>query len=144
MLLYQAKIRELKKSEMTKYLLPLMQEHNKDISLSVLKQTLRDMLGHGYRCVGAFVNGDCVGVAGFWLGARFWCGRNVDVDNVFVKSAYRQSRIGKQMMDWIEVWAKKHKAKMIVLDSYVSSSKAHKFYFREGYAIAGYHFFKKV
>ncbi len=138
------KVRNLTKREMTKYLIPLMVTHNPKIKKAQLEASLKDMLKQKYACVGAFMYGNCVGVAGYWAGTRFWCGRYIDVDNVYVLEEYRKKNIGKALMDFIEVYARKQKANMIVLDSYVTSTKAHKFYFREGYTIAGYHFFKKI
>lgn len=144
MILLKIKIRELKKSEMQKYLIPLMYAHNKNITEKILQKRLKEMVALQYRCVGAFIKQNCVGVAGFWEGTRFWCGKYLDVDNVFVKEEFRKSKVGSKLMDWIQTLATKNKCEMLVLDSYVTSSKAHKFYFREGYAIAGYHFFKKI
>ena len=138
------KVRNISRREMTKYLIPLMVTHNPKIKKGQLEKSLKEMLKQNYACVGAFLNGQCIGVAGYWSGTRFWCGRYIDVDNVYVLDAYRRQNVGKVIMDFIETIAKKQKANMIVLDSYVTASKAHKFYFREGYAVAGYHFFKKL
>jgi len=48
------------------------------------------------------------------------------------------------MMDYLEDKARQLQCKLIVLDSYVTYAGAHKFYFRRGYEITGYHFTRAV
>ncbi|MDD2749292.1 MULTISPECIES: GNAT family N-acetyltransferase [Acidithiobacillus] len=105
---------------------------------------LQDMVEQGYQCVAAFSDDDCVGVAGIWLGTRFWCGRYLDVDNVVVDPAYRGSGIGRQLMDWVEQYARQQGCKIMVLDAYVTNHSARRFYERMDYQVLGHHFVKSL
>jgi len=59
------------------------------------------MLRHNYHCIAAFLDGRIAGVAGYWLGARFYCGEYMDVDNVVVDADLCSQGIGSKMMDWL-------------------------------------------
>ena len=68
----------------------------------------------------------------------------MDVDNVVVDETRRSGGIGAAMMDWLEDHAHALGCKSVMLDSYVTLARAHKFYFRRGYEILGYHFRKEL
>lgn len=123
---------------------PLIKQQNKDMTRKEFQSLLKSMREAGYRCLGAFIGGELVGIMGFWIGHRFWCHKYVDIDNVIVDKAYRNRRIGKRMLAWVEKEARKQGCAMAVLDSYTTAHNAHRFYFREGYAILGYHFTKHL
>lgn len=125
-------------------ILALVGTRNPSVDGVELRARLVEMLTFGYRCLGAFVDGKLVGVAGFWIGSRLYCGKYIDVDNVVVDETYRSRGIGKAMMEWLEEYGASVGCKVCVLDSYVTLAGAHKFYFREGYQILGYHFSKNL
>ncbi|MBW9249989.1 MAG: GNAT family N-acetyltransferase [Acidithiobacillus ferriphilus] len=136
-------IRLLAKNELT-LILPLVQTLNPGVPPEVLAQRLQDMIAQGYQCAAAFADDCCIGVAGIWLGTRFWCGRYLDVDNVIVDPQYRGRGIGQQLMDWVERYAHREDCETLVLDAYVTNHPAHKFYQRNGYQIVGHHFVKSL
>ena len=105
---------------------------------------LRDMLRHGYRMAGAFAAKKCVGISGFWISTKIYSGKYVELDNVVIDKNYRSQGIGKQLCDWIVVEAKKLGCTTAMLDAYSENSSGHKFYFREGYILRGFHFIKKI
>jgi len=142
-LLPEMVIRLLEKNELA-MILPLVQELNPGVPPDVLAQRLQDMTAQGYQCAAAFSDDCCIGVAGIWLGTRFWCGRYLDVDNVIVGPTYRGAGIGQQLMDWVESYAHREGCEVMVLDAYVTNHPAHKFYQRNGYQIIGYHFVKSL
>ncbi len=136
-------IRELSPAEFA-LILPLIEKHNPKIEPQELRRRLEVMMPHNYHCIAAFNEGRIVGVAGYWLGARFWSGEYMDVDNVVVDETQRSQGIGKKMMDWLYAKAQELGCKMVVLDTYVTYEGAHRFYFREGYRILGFHFTRDV
>jgi len=142
-LLPEIVIRLLEKNELA-MILPLIQELNPGVPPDVLAQRLQDMTAQGYQCAAAFAGDYCIGVAGIWLGTRFWGGRYLDVDNVIVDLQYRGTGIGQQLMDWVERYAHREGCEIMVLDAYVTNDLAHKFYQRNGYQIVGYHFVKSL
>lgn len=135
-------IRELATEELPS-ILPLIEQHNAKLPPDELRRRLEAMIPHGYRCIAAFLDDRMVGVAGYWLGAKFWCGEYLEPDNVFVLPELRSSGIGAKLMDHLEDKARTLGCKVIALDSYVTYAGAHKFYFRRGYEIVGFHFIKK-
>ena len=136
-------IRELELDELP-LILPLIEMHNPKLAPEELHRRLQAMIPHDYHCIAAFQAGRIVGVAGYWLGVRFWCGEYMDVDNVVVDPELRSRGIGSQMMDWLHRKAAELGCRLVVLDSYITYAGAHRFYFREGYQILGFHFTKDI
>lgn len=125
-------------------ILPLIEQLNPTTAREVLQSRLSEMAGLNYHCVGAFDGDRLIGVTGYWIGVRLYCGRYVDLDNVIVDEEYRSSGIGKKIVAWIEDRARELGCQVAMLDCYVIKSEAHKFYFREGYSILGFHFIKNL
>ncbi len=136
-------IRELSTEELPT-ILPMIGQLNPKIPAEELKRRLEQMIPKGYHCIAAFNDERMVGVAGYWLGTRFYCGEYMDVDNVVVDETLRSSGIGARMMGWLHAKAVELGVKVVVLDSYVTYAAAHRFYFRQGYEILGFHFNRKV
>lgn len=136
-------IRELATEELPS-ILPLIEQHNAKLSPEELRRRLELMIPNGYHCIAAFQNERMVGVAGYWHGTKFWCGEYLEPDNVFVLPELRSAGIGAKLMDWLEDKARELGCKCVALDSYVTYAGAHKFYFRRGYEIVGFHFIKKA
>lgn len=138
-------IRELTKDEI-RGIWPLIRQLNPNLAEQAFKDRLDRMLSEfGYRCAGAFdETGEMVGLSGFWIMCRLWNGLNVDLDNVVVAEKARSLGVGKKLVAWIEDVARKEGCEMAVLDAFAVNSAAHRFYFREGYIIRGYHFTKDL
>lgn len=136
-------IRELTAEEFPQ-ILPLIEQHNPKLDPDELRRRLKSMIPHGYRCIAAYVDERMVGVAGYWISARFYCGEYMDVDNVFVLPELRSAGIGARMMDWLHAKAQELHCKVVMLDSYTTYVDAHRFYLRLGYEILGYHFIKRL
>jgi GNAT superfamily N-acetyltransferase len=136
-------IRELDEAEIAG-MYPLLTQLNPNMSEARFREALAEMLPRGYRCIGAFEAGVMIGVCGFTLGYRFWCGRQLDLDNFVIDAAARGKQVGQKMLRWLEALAAREQCHIIVLDSYATATDAHRFYHREGYTILGYHFVKKL
>ncbi|MBM3617364.1 MAG: GNAT family N-acetyltransferase [Alphaproteobacteria bacterium] len=137
-------IREIPAGEMA-IIYTFIQQLNKDMTEERFTALLAQMLERGYRCAGAFDGeGKLLGVAGFWELVRFWCGTHIDIDNVVTDESLRGQGIGKKLIHWIEDWARARGLSFAVLDSYAHNSDSHRFYFREGYIIRGFHFTKDL
>lgn len=113
-------------------------------SKETYSQLLEAMIPNSYQQIVYKIDGKAIGLAGFWTNTKLFSGKYIDVDNVIVSEEARSKGVGKKMMDWIEAYAKSIDAKMIVLDAFAGNKQAHKFYFREGYEIKGYHFTKDL
>ncbi|MDX2095668.1 MAG: GNAT family N-acetyltransferase [Alphaproteobacteria bacterium] len=135
------RLRELKPSEIPD-IFPLIHLHNATVTRPVFTARLADMLPFGYRVVAAFDGARMVGISGFWVHSRFWCGRHLDIDNFFVHPDYRARGIGRRLVAWLEKRALAEQCQLMVLDAYADSFLAHRFYHRQGFVATGTHFTK--
>jgi GNAT superfamily N-acetyltransferase len=118
---------------------------------------LRDQLTHdqlneryaagypdGYRVVGLFDDGECRAAAGYRVMTNFVSGRHLYVDDLVTAERWRSHGYGKRLNDHLADTAANAGCEWIQLDSAVHRRKAHRFYFREGYSIASFHFVQKA
>lgn len=133
-------IRELATDAEFAAMYPLILQLNNDMSQATFAQRLSAMREKGYRCAGAFDGAKLVGVAGFWVGVKFWCGKYIDMDNVVVDETARGGGVGEKITQWILEEGRRLGCDKAGLDCYVTHHAAHRFYFRQGYKILGYHF----
>ena len=101
---------------------------------------LDEMLNSSYGQVGVFNKGECVGMTGYWIGTKLWCGKYMELDNVIVSSKNQSKGIGKMLFDFMENKAKELNCNMLALDSYTDNFKAHKFFYSQKYIPRGFHF----
>jgi GNAT superfamily N-acetyltransferase len=118
----------------------LLLEMYPKLQLEEYSNELDDMIPHNYGQVGIYIDNECVGLTGFWLGTKLWCGKYLELDNVVISSKKRSNGIGKILFDFMEEKAKKEGCTMLALDSYTSNFKAHKFFYNQGFAPRGFHF----
>ncbi len=129
---------------MLELLYPFILLLNPKLARGEYESCLKEMLQKGYRAVAAFLNNEAVGVSGFWTGCKFWCGRYLEIDNFVVAESMRGQGVGQALLRWLEETAARENNSAVMLDAYVTNPEAHRFYFREGYSIPGYHFLKKL
>ena len=102
---------------------------------------LKDMLPNNrYGQVAIFDGDTCVGVSGYWIGTKLWCGKYLEIDNLVVSAKVRSKGVGKMIFDYLAEKAQQEECSMVSLDSYTSNFKAHKFFYNEGFAPKGFHF----
>jgi GNAT superfamily N-acetyltransferase len=110
------------------------------LTLAEYDVELDQMLPHNYGQVGVFDGENCLGISGFWIGTKLWCGKYLELDNIVVVEKYRSQGIGKLIFDFLHKKAIEHDCTMLSLDSYTSNFKAHKFFYNEGFSPKGFHF----
>ncbi|MCC6818969.1 MAG: GNAT family N-acetyltransferase [Bacteroidia bacterium] len=136
-------IRLLEKSELP-IILPLVQLLNPNTEEEILLNRLNEMAQTNYECVGVFVEGNLVGIAGLWLLTKLYNGRHLEPDNVIISQEYQGKGLGKLLFEWINQYALSKGCEVLELNCYVHNSPAHKFWMNEGYKILGYHFQKNL
>lgn len=109
----------------------LMEEYDRELD---------DMIPNNYSQVGVYIEKECVGLTGYWLGTKLWCGKYLELDNVVISSKKRSKGIGKVLFDYMGEMAKIEGCTMLALDSYTSNFKAHKFFYNQGFTPKGFHF----
>lgn len=118
---------------------------NPSKSKKVLENTLQQMFQFdNYHCFGLYQDEKLVGISGAWLTVRFYSGKQLEIDHFVIKENIRSTGLGKTFVTKIENWAIKNDCKTVELNAYVQSDRAHKFYFKNGYKILGFHFQKEI
>ena len=102
------------------------------------------MLPYRYAQVGIFLEERCIGLSGYWIGTKLYCGKYLEIDNFVILPEYRNKGIGKIMLNWLENQARTQQCTHIMLDAYVENFKAHHFYYREGFIARGFHYLKQL
>ncbi len=125
--------------------LEVMQELYPSLTFEMYEKDLDEMLQNNhYGQLAAFDNGKCVGIAGYWIGTKLWCGRYLEIDNLVVSEKIRSKGVGKAFFDYLSLKAQEYNCNMMSLDSYTYNFKAHKFFYNEGYAPRGFHFIRFI
>lgn len=101
---------------------------------------LDQMLQHNYGQVAVFDDQICIGISGFWIGTKLWCGKYLELDNIVVLEKYRSKGVGKLLFNFLHKKALEHDCTMLSLDSYTHNFKAHKFFYNQGFSPKGFHF----
>ena len=137
-------IRELKTiSEMISQL-SVMQELYPSLTEIQYHEMLSEMLPNNYGQIAVFENEKCVGISGYWIGTKLWCGKYLELDNVIVSKEYRSKGVGKILSDFLDKKAHLNNCTILVLDAYTSNFKAHRFYYNQGFSPKGFHFVKII
>ena len=133
-------IRELtSKEEMLQYLY-VLNDLYPSLTKEEYERDLDNMLPHNYGQVAVFDGDSCVGISGYWLGTKLWCGKYLELDNIVVKKEYRSKGVGQIIFDYLSEKAIEKECTMMALDSYTTNYKAHKFFYNNGFAPRGFHF----
>ncbi len=136
-------VRELaEKAEMLNYL-SVMQELYPSLTLEDYATDLTAMIpNNNYGQVAVFDGDACLGIAGYWIGTKLWCGKYLEIDNMVVSSKFRSRGVGKLIFNYLSEKAKVEGCSMMALDSYTANFKAHKFFYNEGFGPKGFHFIR--
>lgn len=124
-------------------IIPLLKMLNETIEDDILKQRLDEMLIQGYKCIGIFDGDKLVGICGVWILTKYYVGKHIEPDNVFISHAYQNRNIGTKLMAWITKYAKENGCVASELNCYVNNKRAQKFWEKDGYEVIGLHYQKK-
>lgn len=100
----------------------------------------RMMQADGYRLVALYEKAEVRAVAGYRFMEMLYCGKLMYVDDLNTAEAHRSRGFGKALLDWLKAEARAQGCAQLHLDSGVQRENTHRFYFREGLTISGYHF----
>lgn len=122
--------------------LPLIQQLYPEFTEQIYSDLLDEMLPNNYKQVVAFENETSVGLSGFWVGTKLWCGKYLELDNVIIHPNHRSKGIGKVLTEYLNQKAIDLGCKVVALDAYTNNFQAHKFYYNLGFVPKGFHFVK--
>jgi len=106
--------------------------------------TMARVFAGGARMVVAVADGAVRGVAVYRAFADTANGLKFYVDDLVTDEACRGQGVGRRLMDKLSETAKAAGAGSVVLDSGTQRTRAHAFYFREGFVITSFNFKKSL
>ena len=118
----------------------LLTEVYPQLTLEEYSFELDTMLPHNYGQVGVFEGDTCIGMTGYWIGSKLWCGKYMELDNVVISQYHRSKGIGEELFTYMQKMAVDNNCNMLALDSYTDNFPAHKFFYKQGYVPRGFHF----
>lgn len=136
-------IRFIEKEKMDS-IIPLLEQLNPNISKVLLKSRLKGMLMQDYQCVGVFDGDALIGISGIWLLTKYYIGKHIEPDNVFILPEYQGKGIGGLLMKWIFEYGKSVGCEASELNCYTGNEAGQRFWKEQGYEVVGYHFRKKL
>jgi GNAT superfamily N-acetyltransferase len=108
------------------------------------RQLLDIMLANNYRQAAVYDGDSCVAVSGYWICAKLYSGKYIEIDNFVVDHHYRNKGLGKLLLDFLLEEGRKQGCRTAMLDAYTETSAAHRVYYREGFFIRGFHFLRPL
>lgn len=106
--------------------------------------TIRHMETEGFKLAFIEDEGKVVVVAGYRIYTNLFMGKHLYIDDLVTMANSRSRGYGEQMLKWLRNEAIKENCTYIHLDSGTHRGEAHKFYFRQGFSIASYHFSEQL
>lgn len=102
------------------------------------------MIGEGARLT-QFVEKDAVRAIALWrVFETTYCGRRLEIEDLVSDETRRSAGHGAAMLHWFKDKAKTLGCPTITLISATHRSRAHRFYFREGFEISAFHFVQQT
>ena len=102
--------------------------------------TVRAMEQEGFKLAYLEDDNQIVAVAGYRIATNLFMDKHLYVDDLVTASKVRSKGYGEQMINWLRAEAKKAGCNVLHLDSGTHRGQAHKFYFKQGFTIASFHF----
>lgn len=122
----------------------VMSELRPHLQSDTFLSTIRQMQSEGFQLVFIEDNGEVVATAGYRIYTNLFMGKHLYVDDLVTAEKVRSQGYGKRLVDWLRDKAIKGQCNIYHLDSGTQRTQAHKFYFREGFTIASFHFSEKI
>ena len=104
-----------------------------DLSFKEFDDLVYDMRDMDYKMIGLFERGKLITYAGVAVQTNFYHKRHLYVYDLVTDSSYRSQSFGKEMMEYLHVYAKTAMCENIVLSSEFQREKAHVFYEKSGF-----------
>ncbi len=123
---------------------PIIQELYPDMSFETYQKYITEMLPNSYGMVIVQEDNQTIGLSGFWINTKLWCGKYLELDNVIVSEKHRNKGVGQLISSFLEQKAKENNCLILALDAYTNNFPAHKFYYNLGFVPKGFHFIKSI
>ena len=121
-------------------ILPVLGELRSQLTYPSLKAIYAEGHPQGLRFTGAYVDGVCLGVAGWRIVATTFCSRKLTIDDLVIAATARSQGIGHALLAELRHRARAAGCQQLDLDSAAHRTDAHRFYLRERMPILAFHF----
>lgn len=125
-------------------IIPFLQQLNAEISEAVLRDRVKQMLEQGYQCAGAYDGDKLIGICGIWILTKYYVGKHIEPDNVFVLPEYRSQGVGERLIQWVCEYGIQQGCEASELNCYLGNKAGQQFWERQGFKAIGYHFHKAL
>lgn len=125
-------------------ILPVLRELRKHLTAESLARIYAEGYPQGLRFTGAYLDGACLGAAGWRMVATTFCGRKLTVDDIVTAATARSRGIGRALLAELRRRARAADCHLLDLDSATHRADAHRFYMRERMSIGAFHFIEQL
>ena len=101
------------------------------------------LIPEGARLAQVVDDGEVRAIALWRVFETTYCGRRLEIEDLVSDEAHRSKGYGAAMLRWLDGQAAGLGCPTTTLVSGTHRTRAHRFYFREGYAITGFHFVRE-
>ena len=125
-------------------IIPLIKQLNPTIPETTLKTRLEEMVAQGYQCAGLYLDMQLIGICGMWMMTKFYVGKHIEPDNVYILPEYRRQGFGNRLLEWVQEYGKFQGCTASELNCYINNETGNAFWEQEGFAKIGYHYQKPL
>jgi diamine N-acetyltransferase len=102
------------------------------------------MTAQAYECAGLYLDDKLIGICGMWIMTKFYVGKHIEPDNVFILPEYRQQGLGRKLLEWVYDYGLSQGCNASELNCYISNETGDAFWEQEGFDKIGYHYQKPL
>lgn len=124
--------------------LPVLRELRPHLTPELFASVYEQGHPQGLRFTAAYLDGRCVGVAGWRVVATTAVPLKLYVDDLVTTEAARSRGVGRELLAALDEKARVAGCGALDLDSGVQRRDAHRFYMREGLTISSFHFLRAL
>jgi GNAT superfamily N-acetyltransferase len=114
------------------------------IPKTTLTSRIEEMFDRQYKCVGIYHGNTLIGVCGLWILTKYYSGRHLEPDNVYIQESYRSQGVGKKLIAWLENYAHYNGCNIIELNCYHENILGQQFWQQNGFTSIGLHYSKSI
>lgn len=132
-------IRELQYEEIH-IIIPLLSKLYSSLDKKILKNRLNDISNSNWKCLGLFCNKKLIGLSGYWISTRIYCGKYLYIDHFIIDANYRYKGLGEKFLDHIKKLAIASNCEQVCLDTFLANNLAQSFWSKHGFKTIGFHY----
>ena len=115
-----------------------------NLSFKEFDDLIYDMRHMEYKMMGLFERGKLITYAGVAVQTNFYHKRHLYIFDLVTDTKFRAKGYAKEMMEYLDTYAKTAMCENIVLSSGLEKKEAHRFYEREGFCKKSFVFLKAI